>query len=460
MTPNVSRRGFVQKAAIAAAGSLVIPRFSIAKSLGVNNKLNVACVGISHMGKGAVKAGLTENLVALCDVDWRRDDPEWKFFPNDISPAEIADQNPQAKTFSDFREMLHDMGDKIDVVMVSTPDHTHFPATMAAMEAGKHVFVQKPMAHNIWQVRTMQKAAQKYGVQTVMGNQGHTFEGARLIVEWFQAGVLGEVREVHCWTDRPEPTYFPRQKQYPPVSAPVPEGLDWKLWQGPIPEKEFSPIYAPTTWRGWWDYGVGAMGDIGCHCLDTPFWALELGMPTKVEVELAEPANKHFTPKGAHLIYHFPARGKMPPVKLHWYEGTIRPPKLPGMDTMPSNGMYMIGSEETVYHEGMRPESPMLWPRKNMAKYGDLLKKRPLPRVKGGPHKELLNAIKGGPTPGSNFDYAAPLTEVVLLGGLAIRSGKTLKWNAKKMKITNHKEVNAFVKEPVRKGWEYGEDLW
>lgn len=461
MKTTLSRRNFIQKSAIATAGALTIPRFSIAQSLGTET-LNVACIGIGHMGTPAIRSALTENLVAICDVDWRRNDPEWaRFSDKERCPADVADQNPDAKKYNDFREMLHDMGDKIDVVMISTPDHTHFPAAMAAMEMGKHVFVQKPMAHNIWQVRTMEKAMRKYGVQTVMGNQGHTFEGARLIVEWVQAGVLGEVKEVHCWTDRPEDMYFPRMSNIPPLPEKVPANLDWKLWQGPVPENDFSPIYAPSTWRGWWDYGVGGMGDIGCHCLDAPFWALSLGMPSKVEVELSESANLQYTPRGAHLIYHFPARGDLAPVKLHWYEGGLLPPKLAGMSEMPSNGMYMVGSEETIYAEGMRPTSPMLWPRQNMAKHGDILKRRPLPRVKGGPHKELLDAVKGlVPKAGSNFEYAAPLTEVVLFGGLAIRTGKSLEWDAEKMEVTNHREVNQFIKEPVRKGWNYGENLW
>ena len=408
------------------------------------------------MGSYAVAEAAKENFVAMCDVDWRPDPKVWK---NRI-PAEVAAKHSSAKRFTDYREMLDSLGDKIDAVLISTPDHSHFPAAMAAMERGKHVFVQKPLAHNIWQVRTLRKAMKKYGVQTVMGNQGHTWETMRLIVEWVQAGILGDVREVHCWTDRPMMPWFQRQESIPPKTAAVPSDFNWDLWQGPTLEREYSPEYLPTLWRGWWDYGVGALGDIGCHCLDAPFWALDLGLPDAVDVKLTEAPNSQYTAFGAHVTYHFPARGDKPPVKLHWYEGEPRPPMLPGMTELPSNGMYMVGSDETLYAAGMRPEGPTIWPRENMVKYRDVLKKRPLPRVEGGPIEELFTAIKGGPIPGSNFDYASPLTEVVLLGGLAIRSGKRIEYDAENMRITNHPELNRFIKEPVRKGWSYGEDLW
>jgi predicted dehydrogenase len=453
-----TRRSTLKLSAAATAGAFSLPNFSIGKpGVSSNGKLNVACVGIGHMGSGSVQGGAKENLVALCDVDWRTEGEGW----SNRVPADMAAQHPQAQKFTDFREMLDTMGDKIDVVLIATPDHTHFPVAMAAMEKGKHVFVQKPLAHNIWQVRTLRKAMHKYGVQTVMGNQGHTWEGMRLIVEWVQAGVVGEVREVHCWTDRPMLPWFLKPTSIPPAKAPVPKDFDWNLWQGPTAVRDYSPEYLPTLWRGWWDYGVGSLGDIGCHCLDAPFWALELGMPTAVDVELEEPVNGDYTVFNAHVIYHFPARGSKPPVKLHWYEGRPRPPKLPGMTELPGNGMYMLGSNETLYAEGMRPESPMLWPRENMMKYKDVLKKRPIPRVEGGPIPELFRAIKGeGPKPGSNFDYAAPLTEVVLLGGLAIRTGKRIEWDAENMQVTNHSELNTYIREPVRKGWEYGENIW
>ncbi|MBK1875355.1 Gfo/Idh/MocA family oxidoreductase [Pelagicoccus mobilis] len=457
MTQPLSRRNFLKNSAVAATSAFVLPRFSIGSSANAGHKLNVACIGIGGMGHYAVSAAARdENLVALCDVDWRGKGERW----DEGNPIDIANEHPDAKRFSDFREMLDDMGDKIDVVMVSTPDHTHFAATMAAMEKGKHVFVQKPLAHNIWQVRTLQKAMHEYGVTTVMGNQGHTFEGMRLIVEWYQAGILGDVEEVHCWTDRPRLPWFKEQETLSPKGQPVPDKLDWDLWQGPVKNRGYSSEYVPVLWRGWWDYGVGSLGDIGCHCLDAPFWALELGMPSKVDVELDEKPNGIYTPMSAHVIYHFPARGDKPPVKLHWYEGDQVPKEIAGVRDLPANGMLMIGSEETILSDDMRPRSPTLWPRERMSKYKDVLKKRPLPRVKGGPAEELFTALHGGAEPGSNFDYAAPLTEVVLLGGLAIRTGKNIEWDAEKMRITNNRKLNKLVKEPARKGWRYGEGLW
>lgn len=469
MNHHLSRRRFLQ-AALTGAGAVSLPvivgrdapskektRKSGKPAAFDSSKLNIACVGIGHMGSAAVDAALRENLVALCDVDWREDESLW----GDRMPARIAADNPQARKFSDYREMLEKMGEKIDAVFISTPDHSHFPAALAAMQNRKHVFVQKPLTHDLWQARTLQKSMHRYGVQTVMGNQGHCSEGIRLIKEWFDEGIVGEVREVHCWTDRPIPPWFIKPASIPPADEKEPEGLDWDLWQGPAQPRAYATDFLPQRWRAWWRYGVGALGDIGCHCLDAPFWALQLGPPTAVDVELEEPANDQFTPFGAHLTYHFQARGALPPVKLHWYEGKPRPETLPGMNKLPGNGMYMIGSKETLYHEGMRPNSPQLWPRERMLNYTEVLKKRPIPRVAGGPFEELIRAIKGaGPVPGSNFDYAVPLTELVLLGGLAIRTGKRIEWDARKMQITNLSGMEHYIKEPVREGWRFGEDLW
>lgn len=422
----------------------------------VKGDLNVAVVGAGNMGAWAVdEAVLTQNLVAICDVDWRLIErrPE-------RSAITMAEENPQAKRFDDCREMLTTMGDQIDVVLISTPDHTHFPIAMACMEAGKHVFVQKPLAHNIWQCRTLKKAMDRYGVVTNMGNQGHTFDGMRMIKEWVDRGIVGEVREVHCWTDRPMMPWFRRMETPPPFQA-APKEVDWDLWLGPAEGRPYSDQYVPTLWRGWWDFGCGSLGDIGCHCLDAPFWALKLGMPTSVDVRLDEPVDEFYSPFGAHVTFHFPARGDLPPVDVHWYEGRPKPPLLPGMEELPSNGMYMLGANETLFHPDMRPRSPQLWPRDRMIEYRDELREKTLPRVKGGPIQELFRAITGeGPKPGSSFDYAAPLTEMVLLGAMAIRAGHRIEYDAETMTVTNRPELSSWIKEPVRDGWSYGEDLW
>ncbi len=447
------RRHFLKTAALTA---LSAP--NLLRAQNTPQKIRVACVGIGQMGNGAVQASLDEEIVAFCDVDWR---PLGK-----RSAHEIAQKHPKVPQFTDFREMLDKLGSQIDAVLISTPDHTHFPAAMAAMQAGKHIFVQKPLAHSIWQVRTLQKAAHKYGVQTVMGNQGHCWEGIRLVKEWFEAGILGDVKEVHCWTDRPlgHVGFLNPPPTAAPTPEPIPDGVSWDLWQGPVATRDYSSKFMPQAWRGWWDYGCGGLGDIGCHCLDAPFWTLQLGMPEKVEVVEQKPGPlKAYTAPQSHIIFHFPARGPLPPVKLHWYEGGLLPAPLPGMTKgLPDNGMIMVGSKETLFSDGMRVQSPQLWPRERMTPLVDLLKKRPLPRsIAGDPIGELFAAIRGTiPHAGSHFDYACPLTELVNVGVLAIRSGKTLEWDAPNMKVKDAPEFDPWIKEPTREGWSYGTNLW
>lgn len=290
-----------------------------------------------------------------------------------------------------------------------------------------------------------------------MGNQGHCFEGTHRIVEWVRKGVLGDVEEVHCWTDRPRMPWFAGFKTMPPVSRPIPEGIDWDMWQGPVPECDYSDEFVPVKWRGWWKYGCGSLGDIGCHVMDAPFWALDLGYPEKVEVvEIDGWENYHYTADGVHLIYHFPAKGVRKAVRLHWYEGKFRPEKLEGMDELPSNGMIMKGSKETLFHDGMRAQSPRLWPYERMRDYRDILKEKTIPRsYTGNPYTDLWAAVRGEIDEcGSNFDYAAQLTETVLLGAMAIRANETLTWDPVNLKCSS-KIAQQWVDEPVRNGWEY-----
>ena len=256
-TKYMNRRSFVKSTAIATS-AFALPRFSIAEP-GKTKKINVAVVGVAGMGGYALGEAAKENLVAMCDVDDARAANAFKRFPN-------------VPRFKDFRSMLDKLGKDIDAVSISTPDHTHFAAAMAAMERGKHVFIQKPLAHNIWQVRTLRKAARHYKVITQMGNQGHTFTGMRRIKEWVDAGVVGDVREVITWTNRPNPPWFVPPSSFPPVTGPAPTTLDWDLWQGPVQSQDYSADYVPVKWRGWWKYGCGALGDIGCHTFDAPFW--------------------------------------------------------------------------------------------------------------------------------------------------------------------------------------------
>jgi predicted dehydrogenase len=453
MPKQLTRRSFLRSAAL-ASGALALPRFAIGQpGESANSKINVAVIGVGGMGDYAVKEAAKQNLVAFADVD-------------DDRAAGAYKRHPEVPRFKDFRVMLDKLGSQIDAVSISTPDHTHFAAAMEAMQRGKHVFVQKPLAHNIWELRTLQKAAKRYQVITQMGNQGHTFEGMRRIKEWVDAGVIGDVREVITWTNRPCAPWFIAPKSWPVESGAPPAGLDWDLWQGPVAATGYSPEYVPTKWRSWWAYGCGALGDIGCHTFDAPFWVLDLGMPTKVEVEREEPPGPGFIPMKSVVTYHFPKRGKKPPVVMKWYEAGYEVPKpkrWDAKDELPSKGgMYMEGTKNTLYHEDMRPNKPVLTPSARMAELQPELDKiGKLPSVGNGPIEEWYRAIKGdGPMPGSNFDYAVPLTELVLLGALAQRTGRTIEWDAKAMKVKGQPELDVMIKEPARKGWSYGGELW
>ena len=446
------RRTFLRTSTL-AAGALGLPRLSVARTgAAPSGTIGIAVVGAGGMGSYAVEQAATERFVAICDVDDQRACPAYE-------------KHPGVPRFRDFRVMLDKLHKDIDAVAISTPDHTHFPIAMAAMELGKHVFVQKPLAHNIWQVRTLQKAARRYRVITQMGNQGHTFEGMRRIKEWVDAGVIGEVRQVVTWTNRPNDPWFIPPRSFPPATMCPPADLDWDLWQGPVAAREYSRAYVPITWRGWWAYGCGSLGDIGCHTFDAPFWALNLGAPTRVRAFSEPPPGPGFVSMNSVVSYEFPARGDKPPVTLTWYEKGFDVPKPrrweAGKPLPVEGGMYMEGTKETLFHAGMRPESPMLTPAERfMAMKGELRNIGKLPPVGDGPIEEWIRAIKGeGPMPGSSFDYAAPLTEVVLLGALAQRTGRTIDWDAEAMRVVGQPELDPLIKEPAREGWRYGEGL-
>lgn len=362
--------------------------------------------------------------------------------------------------------MLDEMHRDIDAVVVSAPDHIHFPAAFLSMQLGKHVFVQKPLTHNIWQARTLRRAASHYKVISQMGNQGHTTDGIRLVKEWYDAGTLGQVREVHAWFDGPDfvgAPYFRIPSAFPPQAAAVPATLDWNLWLGPVKKRPYSPAYLPLTWRGFWDFGCGELGDWACHTLDAPFWALDLDAPTRVSVENIDMIHEGFVPRSSHLRFDFPARGAKPPVALHWYDGGQHP--APPLDwdrtkPFPKSGMLMIGDKNTLM-TGPRPDNPRLL---NEAIWQDFKKDPPartIPRVIGGPFQEWTRAIKGaGPLPGSNFEYSARLAEAALVGVMAQRTGEDIEWDAANMRVKNHSDFVRFVREPARPGWEFGDEVW
>jgi predicted dehydrogenase len=362
--------------------------------------------------------------------------------------------------------MFDKMANKIDAVLVSTPDHTHFPATMAAMQLGKHIYCEKPLAHNIWQLRTMKKAANYYKVVSQMGNQGHTTDGIRLIKEWYEAGVLGQVKEVHAWFgpfDFKPGGYFTKPESFPPPAHPVPAGFDWNLWLGPAVERPFNNTYAPKSWRGYYDFGNGLLGDWSNHTIDAPFWALELGMPHTVEATVPNPVTDHsFIADESVVKFQFGTRGGKVPVDLYWHEGGSQPEIRPEwkVDKLPKSGMVMIGEKKTLITGG-RPNNPRLMVPDE--EWNEFLKNAPpktIPRVgEEMPQQEWIDAIKNHTIPGSDFNYAAELNEMVLVGVLAQRFASKLEYDAKNMKVLNRPDLDAYIKEPVRRGWEFGENL-
>ncbi|MEM0964916.1 MAG: Gfo/Idh/MocA family oxidoreductase [Verrucomicrobiota bacterium] len=447
---KISRRNYLKTTAVAAA-SFALPCFSIGQSgRGANSKLNIGLVGGGGIAKTAFGDCRRENVIAIADVDQVAGSIGFNTFPD-------------AQRYVDFRRMLDAHGDELDLVIVSTPDHTHFVATYAAMERGIAVHTQKPLTHNIWEARTLQAAADKFGVQTVMGNQGHNMEGMRLIREWYEAGLVGKVREVHAWTNRTSVNV--KNEGTTPPPEPVPPTLDWELWQGPVPEAAYNKTFVPKGWRWWWQYGLGGLGDIGCHTLEIPTYAMQLGYPNLVYMAPEMDYRNEFDGKkskaaSATYVYEFPAQGSQPPVTIYWYEGG-RLPRFPEeieKSRVPlEGGCLMIGDKNILFSPGMRPSSPRL--ANDWMELRRQLPPKTLPRAVGGPVKEIIMAIKGEiPGCGSNFDYAAPLTETVILGTIAVRSGKNVEYLPDQMRFKDP-SLDFYIREPVRSGWEYGEGL-
>lgn len=452
---KLSRRSFIVKSSAVAAGTLLLPTLIRCKG---NHKINIAQIGVGGRGKASWTACKDENIVALCDV-------------SETAAAEAYAAFPEAKRYKDFRVMFDEMANQIDAVIIASPDHTHFPAAMAAMELGKHVYVEKPLAHNIWQLRTLLKAARKYKVITQLGNQGHTTMGIRYVKEWYEAGVLGEVKEVLAWFDGPAfvdslgSGYFIKPGQYPPVGQPVPQGLDWDLWLGPAANRPYSPYYLPRYWRDWFELGTGMLGDWACHTLDAPFWSLDLGNPLSVDPLVRTPSPDGFIPDSSVLSFDFPARGTKPPVNMKWHDGGLKPENRPewGLAELPPQGMIMVGSKVSLMTGG-RPNNPrLLLPEEEWKDfYENHLPPETIPRVQNeAPQAEWIAAIKGiGALPGSNFEYSTRLNEMIMVGVMAQRLNTRIDYDAENMRVTNHPEFDQYIKEPVRPGWEYGEDLW
>ncbi len=444
---GMDRRQFLKTAGLAAAGLALAKVPAVGECIKPkrkhfctpDRKMRIACIGVGGRGEYAVKGVSGEEIVGLCDVDWNRSKKTFEEY-RDIPK------------FKDFRVMLHELGDKIDGVTVSTPDHMHYPSVIMAMEMGKHVYVEKPMAHTVWEARQMAEAARKYGVVTQMGNQGHAGEGIRLVKEWIQAGVIGDVREVHAWTNRP---IWPQNLQRPTEVDQVQETLDWNLWLGVAPKRPFNKCYMPFNWRGWWDFGCGALGDMACHTMDAAFWGLDLTAPISIEA-VVEGGNEETAPKSSVITYQFGARNGMPPVTFKWYDGgklPSRPKELEADRKFSECGQLLIGDKGVIMDASAYCESPRLIPESKMKDF-----KRPaktFARVLGSdPFKEWITACKGGVMCGSNFDYAALLTEMVLLGNVAVRCGNKFYWdgmNRWSINIAGQPDVSRYLRHPYRK---------
>ncbi len=452
-----TRRDFLKSASVLGAGAVFIPNLM---SCSPSGRLNIAVIGVGGQGHSNWSKMINqkdpkwnENIVALCDVD-------------DNRAAEAFKAMPKAKRFKDYRVMFDTMHKEIDAVMVCTPDHSHFPAAMAAMQLGKHVIVEKPLAHNIWQLRTLRKAAKHYNVITQMANQGHATNGIRLIKEWYEAGLLGNVTEVIAWFDGPDfgpDKYFRKPDSFPPKEMPIPASLDWDLWLGPAAYRPYNEVYAPKTWRSWFDFGNGEMGDWCCHTLDAPFWSLDLGMPTVTETEFKTPVpDTGFISDKAVIRWDFPARGNKVPVTMRWHEGGLKPEIRPEwkVEKLPGSGMIMVGDKHSLITGGRPNEPRLLMPMPEWEAFKSQLPAKTIPRTfEENPQREWAEAIKHGNVPGSNFEYATQLVEMALTGVLAQRFNTRIEYDAQNMKVTNHPELDAFIREPARKGFSYGENL-
>lgn len=434
---QITRRNFMSTAAAVTAFT-VVPRHVLGgpRRTPPSEKLNVAGVGIGGRGAGDLHELSSENIVALCDVDQKY-------------AAKVFKKYPDAKKYRDFRKMLDRQKD-IDAVVVATPDHSHAVIAMMAIKMGKHVYCEKPMAHSIYDVRKLTEAANEAKVATQLGNQGQASEGTRLVCEFIWDDAIGPVREIHSWCSRP---ISPRGIDRPKDTPPVPGTLDWDLWLGPAPKRPYHPCYHPFSWRGWWDFGSGVLGDIGCHQFAPIFRALKLGYPTSVEA-CSSGVNAETAPLASIIRYEFPARGDMPPLKLTWYDGGLMPARPEELD----EGLRFGNADDNLFiGDKGKMLGHRLIPEARSKEFGRPT--RVLPRSPGH-HKEWINACKGGQPAGSNFDVSGPLTEVVLLGNVALRMGQQLYekglklyYDGPNMKVTNLPEANKYIHNEYREGW-------
>jgi predicted dehydrogenase len=476
---NLSRRNFIKNASVAAAAFTIVPRFVLGGKgyRAPSDMLQVAGIGAGGKGESDIAAFAKSgkaNIAFLCDVDERR-------------AAKSVAAFPKAKVYKDYREMLDKEHKNIDAVSVSTPDHNHAVQAMAAMQLKKHVYVQKPLTHDIFEARALTEAAKKYQVVTQMGNQGASGDGVRQLMEWYNAGTIGDVHTVYCWTNRP---VWPQGVEWPAQKAAVPKELDWDLWLGTAPAKDYVEKLVPFNWRGWWDYGTGALGDMGCHIIEPPFRVLGLNYPTDVTASVGSVYVDEFKrgyfpesgPPSSHIILTFPARGNKSAVKMHWMDGGIQPerPEELGPNEMMGdggNGVIFIGTKGKMMC-ATYGANPQLLPTSKTAQANVPQTIKRVPGGAEGHYAQWVEACLAGygkMEVSSPFEIAGPLTETVLMGNLAIRShdirtpkkdnaaqfdypGRNIKllWDGANMKITNFEGANQFVKREYRSGWKLG----
>lgn len=442
MTNQSTRRDFVKQTAAVGA------TWWMGTSLGVASqterakveRLNFACIGVGGKGSSDTdSAGRAGNIVALCDIDQKRLDQKGRRYKS-------------AKKFNDYREMLDEMGDKIDAVTVSTPDHSHAPASMKAMKLGKHCFTQKPLTWSVHEARVMRETAAKRKVATQMGNQGTSQNGLRDAVEVIRAGVIGDVKQVHVWTNRP---IWPQGTGRPKPEK-APEHVNWDLFLGPAKVRPYSSAYHPFKWRGWLDFGTGALGDMACHTANMAVMALSLFDPKTVQaIENSGIVENETYPKYSVIKFEFPKRDKLPACDLFWYDGGKKPVELVREHVgegvrIPNSGSFILGSKGALYSPNDYGAKFGVYAGGKTMKYTK--PERSLPRSPGH-FKEFAIACKGGKPAMSNFSYAGRLTETILLGNAALRSSKKLEWDAKSMTFTNDKEASKFIKRDYRKGF-------
>lgn len=430
-----SRRDFVKQTSAAAIASGLYLGGSPAKaSTNPLEKLNIACVGTANRAAADVEGVMTDNIVALCDVDSRylkrsQDMLEKK---NGLRP----------RTYADYRELIDTEGDKFDAITVATTDHHHAPATIRALRAGKHVYCEKPLTHTVKEARIIAEAAAEAGVATQLGTQIHAGDNYRRVVEIVQSGAIGDVTDVHVWVGKGWGITPLTGKE-----TPAPEYLNWDLWLGPAPERPFvEGRYHPAQWRRWWDFGQGTLGDMACHYMDLPFWALKLRHPTFCEAEGAE-VHDQMAPTGLKVRYKYPARGDMAACSLTWYDGDMIPKEVAG-ERVPASGVMFVGTEGKLF---ANYGSYRLFPAD---KFKDFTPPEQTIAASIGHHQEWIKACKDGSPTTCNFDYSGALSEAVLLGNVSYRVGKALDWDARNLVATNCPEADKYISKTYRSGWE------